>query len=95
MTTLQKKIIEVLLQGGSISGNPKYGYRLKDAASHPIVKFSYRTFHSVKPYLRINKGSFLLNRGLVRGISKRFWIKKAYLENISTKDRMKTGSAEK
>ena len=82
MTILQKEILEFLIEGGSISGNIKYGYRLRDKAGNPITRFSHRTFFSLKPNLRMEKGQFVLNRKFVRSLSKRFWIKKAYLNHL-------------
>lgn len=82
MTTLQKKIFETLLDGGSISGNIKYSYRLKDNTGYPVLKFSHRTFHILKPYLRLEKGQFVLNKKSIRSLSKRYWIKKMYLQGL-------------
>lgn len=85
MTKLQKTIIEWLIEGGSISGNQKYGYRLKDKLGNPLLKFNYRTFYSIKEHLRLEKGNFVLNKKYVRGLSKRYWIKKIYLKRLKEK----------
>lgn len=82
MTQLQKTIFEWLLEGGSVSGNPKYGYRLKDIAGNPLAKFNHRTFHSLKDLLRSDDGIYKLNKKYVRSLSKRYWIKKTYLEYL-------------
>ena len=82
MTPLQKNIIEQLLEGGNINGNPKYGYRLKDKYGNPLLKFNYRTFYSIKEHLKFEKGHYLLNRKYIRSLSKRYWIKKIYLQHL-------------
>lgn len=82
MTSLQKSILEWLLEGGSISGNQKYGYRLKDSAGNPLVKFNHRTFYSLKDHLRFDKGNYRLDKKFVRSLSKKYWIKKMYLEYL-------------
>ena len=87
MTSLQKTIIEWLLEGANINGNPKYGYRLKDKAGNPLAKFNYRTFHSIKEHLRFVDGHYVLNRKYVRSLSKRYWIKKIYLKHLENKKR--------
>ncbi|HRN49670.1 MAG TPA: hypothetical protein PKW69_16695 [Niabella sp.] len=82
MTPLQRKIFEALLNGGKISGNPKYGYRLKDSMANPLLKFSHRTFFQLKHFLRLEKSQFVLNKKEVRSLSKKYWLKKAYLEEL-------------
>jgi len=82
MTSLQKTILEWLLEGGLISGSQKYGYRLKDSTGNPLVKFNHRTFHSLKDLLRFDHGSFRLDKKYVRSLSKRYWIKKMYVEYL-------------
>ncbi len=86
MTPLQKEVILGLLEGGSISGNSKYGYRLKDRSGNPVSKFTYRTFHSLRPHLRMEKGRFVINRKFIRSLSKRYWIKKMYLDYLNRKN---------
>ncbi|OJU22647.1 MAG: hypothetical protein BGN92_09060 [Sphingobacteriales bacterium 41-5] len=83
MTSLQKTILEWLIEGGSISGNQKYGYRLKDSAGNPLAKFSYRTFYTLKDHLRFEKGHYRLNKKYVRSLNKRYWIKKLYLQYLN------------
>lgn len=83
MTSLQKKILVQLLEGGSITGNEKYGYRLKDVAGNPLTKFSYRTFYTLKDHLRFEKGHYRLNKKYVRSLSKKYWIKKLYLRYLN------------
>jgi hypothetical protein len=85
MTSLQKEIVEYLLEGGSVSGNTKYGYRLKDNTGYPARKFSHRTFFILKPYLRLERGSFVLNKKYVRSLSKKYWIKQLYLSDLKKK----------
>lgn len=85
MTSLQKNILEWLIEGGSISGNQKYGYRLKDKAGNPLAKFNHRTFYSLKEHLRFDNGHYRLNRKYVRSLSKRYWIKKIYLQYLKNK----------
>ncbi|MFV0604566.1 MAG: hypothetical protein ACK5NK_01875 [Niabella sp.] len=85
MTPLQKTILQWLLEGGAISGNPKYGYRLKDKAGNPILKFNHRTFYSIKDHLRFEKGHYVLNKKYIRSLSKKYWIKKIYLDYLKRK----------
>ncbi|MBK7099484.1 MAG: hypothetical protein IPH58_15630 [Sphingobacteriales bacterium] len=82
MTPLQRKIFEALLSGGKISGNPKYGYRLKDSKANPLLKFSHRTFFQIKHFLRMEKSQFVLNKKEVRSLSKKYWLKQRYLQNL-------------
>lgn len=82
MTPLQKDIIECLLDGYTITGNAKYGYRLKDKNGNPVTKFSHRTFHALKDYLRSQQGIFVANKKHIRSLSKKYWIKKAYLQAL-------------
>ena len=84
MTTLQKQICEILLEGGAISGNIKYGYRIKDDSGYPVLRFSHRTFLSIKPFLRMAKGQFVINKNAVRSLSKRYWLKQKYLQNLKS-----------
>lgn len=85
MTSLQKTILEWLIEGGSISGNQKYGYRLKDSVGNPLAKFNHRTFYALKDHLRLDHGNYRLDKKYVRGLSKRYWIKKIYLEYLKKK----------
>ena len=91
MTSLQKIIIEWLIEGGNINGSPKYGYRLKDKHGNPLTKFNSRTFHSIKEHLRFDNGHYVLNRKYVRGLRKRYWIKKIYLKHLQAKKLIQQG----
>lgn len=91
MTGLQKTIIEWLLEGGTIYGNQKYGYRLKDKSGNPLAKFNYRTFYSLKEHLRFVNGYYILNRKYIRGLSKRYWIKKIYIKHLENKKLIQEG----
>lgn len=79
MTQLQQNILAWLLTGGSIAGNDKYGFRLRDEKNNVIHKFSSRTFACIKEYTRREHGVFVANKKYIRSLSRRWWVKQEYL----------------
>jgi hypothetical protein len=78
MTELQKHIILALLDGANISGNKHYGYRLRNSSGHPILRFNWCTFYSIKHLLRKSKSLFVLDKRLVRKLHANTFVKKSY-----------------
>ncbi len=78
MTPLQKNIITVLLDGGTLAGNQKYGYRVRTATVQPVHKFGYRSFLSIRNLLRKKDGVYYINKNLVRQLHGSCFIKKTY-----------------
>jgi hypothetical protein len=58
MTDLQKFIVGRLLTGYNISGNSKYGYRLRSPEHLVCRKFSYKTFSGFN-HLLSKRGGYL------------------------------------
>lgn len=85
MTDLQKYIVGNLLNGYNITGNEKYGYRLRSPRGEVCRKFYGATFHTIKPLLRNRGGQFLINKTAVRKLHGRAWPKKRYKDLITKK----------
>lgn len=84
MTQLQKEIIQKLLLGYNIAGNPRYGFRLRSPEQHVCRKFSYKTFFKIKNLLRKKGPVFLINKSKVRQLHGKSFAKTEY-KNISKK----------
>jgi hypothetical protein len=78
MTTLQKEIITELLNGGNISGNKTYGYRLRTSNQVCVRKFHDRTLYRVKDVLRKSGSVYVINKSKVRQLHGSSWIKQHY-----------------
>lgn len=78
MTQLQKEIIQKLLLGYNISGNTKYGFRLRSPEQHVCRKFSYKTFFKIKDILRKKGPVFLINKNKVRQLHGKTFTKTEY-----------------
>lgn len=78
MTQLQKDIIEKLLLGYNIAGNPKYGFRLRSPHQHVCRKFNYKTFLKIKDLLRKKGPVFLINKNKVRQLHGKTFVKTEY-----------------
>lgn len=84
MTDLQKEIIQKLLLGYNIYGNPRYGFRLRSPELHPCRRFSYKTFLSIQNLLRKKGSVFLINKNKVRQLHGKSFAKQEY-KNITKK----------
>jgi hypothetical protein len=82
MTPLQKKIANLLIEGGSIVGNSKYGYRVRDAQHNVKYKFRFSTFYYFKDLLRPRKGMLVLNRTKVRQLHGNTYLKQLYQKQM-------------
>jgi hypothetical protein len=78
MTDLQKEIIQKLLLGYNIYGNPRYGFRLRDPQHRPCRRFSYKTFLSIEGLLRKKGPVFLINKNKVRQLHGKSFAKAEY-----------------
>lgn len=81
MTETRKQIFKILLEGGSVA---KHGtvYRVRDAGHNPKLSFNSLTWFHIKKLCKPNKNKtlFTLDRGAVKKLSKRYWIKKEWLK---------------
>lgn len=83
MTSLQKAIINNLLEGATIANCRSSGYRLRTQEGSVISKFYTPTFYSLKKYLRKEKsGLFVINKNEVRQLHGKSWIKREYKKHL-------------
>lgn len=66
MTAKQKDIVRKLLDGHSIVGTPRHGFRLRDQKQNVVAKFNYNTFFRIKHLLRKHKSGFVIDKNKVR-----------------------------
>ena len=85
MTPSQKKIIHVLLSGGTIAPAGR-SFRLRDIAGRPILNVTGQQIWWLKKWelVRRKKGLFLLDRRTVRQLHGNSFIKRAYKEHKNT-----------
>lgn len=84
MTSLQKAIVQSLLDGCNIANCYQSGYRLRTPQTHVISKFYSKTFDSLKPILRKEKGVYVIDKRTVRSLNGNTWIKKEYRKKLET-----------
>lgn len=85
MTKIQKDIIQKLLEGYNVYGNPSYGFRLRSPEMHAHLRFGIRTFYKIRPLLRKSNGVFLINKSKVRQLHGKTFTKRQYKAILKSK----------
>lgn len=78
MTEIQKIALTTLLHNGDVSGNAKYGYRVRDVNHNPVLRISAGHFKKIKNVLRYKKNVWVLNKMAVRRMHGKAWLKQQY-----------------
>jgi hypothetical protein len=84
-TPLQRQIASLLLEGCSVSGSTRYGYRVHDAGMNPVARINARTFYKVASLCRKQNGRMVIDKRIVRSLHGRAWIKKQYKKSLIQK----------
>jgi hypothetical protein len=84
LTPTQKKILQTLLDGGSVAAYGNH-FRVRDESVSPVLKFTYKTFKPIKDFLRKKNGCFVLDLMHIRSLRKDSWIKTQYLNRHNEK----------
>jgi hypothetical protein len=84
MTSLQKAIVQSLLDGCNIATYRNGNFRLRTANNCVISKFYEPTFDSLKFILRKEKnGLYVIDKKAVRSLHGKTWIKKEYRKAVA------------
>lgn len=79
MNSIEKQILKILLDGGHIVNNGKWGIRVRDRKTNPLMKATSRRFYLMKDLLKKNKkGLWVISPQEILKLRANTWIKKQY-----------------